>query len=189
MHHFRQARGARADHHHHGLRRFGHGGRGRPQRGLRVPAETVRPDGGPAGDRACDASSLSPPPRGSGGCPALPQDGEDPIVGHSAAIQEVFKRIALVAPSDACVHLRGESGTGKELAARAIHRYSRRSGRAVRGGERGLAEPVAGRKRAVRPRPRGVHRRRSAAQGSAGAGPRRHDLPGRSGRHPACRCK
>ena len=41
-------------------------------------------------------------------------------------MQEVFKRIALVAASDACVHLHGESGTGKELVARAIHRYSRR---------------------------------------------------------------
>ena len=49
------------------------------------------------------------------------------MIGTSPAMQEVFKRIALVAPSDACVHLRGESGTGKELAARAIHRYSRRS--------------------------------------------------------------
>jgi two-component system nitrogen regulation response regulator GlnG len=52
---------------------------------------------------------------------------EGPIVGSSPAMQEVFKRIALVAPSDACVHLRGESGTGKELAARAVHRYSRRA--------------------------------------------------------------
>ena len=42
-------------------------------------------------------------------------------------MQEVFKRIALVAPSDACVHVRGESGTGKEMVARAIHRYSRRA--------------------------------------------------------------
>ena len=58
--------------------------------------------------------------------PRAAADGQEPIVGHSSAIQEVFKRIALVAPSDACVHLRGESGTGKELAARAIHRYSRR---------------------------------------------------------------
>lgn len=58
---------------------------------------------------------------------SLAASGDEPIVGHSAAIQEVFKRIALVAPSDACVHLRGDSGTGKELAARAIHRYSRRS--------------------------------------------------------------
>ena len=61
-------------------------------------------------------------------CRTSPPTATRPIVGHSAAIQEVFKRIALVAPSDACVHLRGESGTGKELAARAIHRYSRRSG-------------------------------------------------------------
>jgi two-component system nitrogen regulation response regulator GlnG len=59
---------------------------------------------------------------------SLAPDSEGPIVGHSAAIQEVFKRIAVVAPTDACVHLRGESGTGKELAARAIHHYSRRSG-------------------------------------------------------------
>jgi len=49
------------------------------------------------------------------------------IVGHSPVMQEVFKRIAMVAPSEACVHLHGESGSGKELAARAIHHYSRRS--------------------------------------------------------------
>jgi two-component system nitrogen regulation response regulator GlnG len=49
------------------------------------------------------------------------------IVGTSAAMQEVFKRIALVAASETCVHVRGESGTGKELAARAIHRHSRRA--------------------------------------------------------------
>ena len=51
----------------------------------------------------------------------------DRLVGRSAAMQEVFKRIALVAASDACVHLHGESGSGKEVAARAIHRYSARA--------------------------------------------------------------
>jgi two-component system, NtrC family, nitrogen regulation response regulator GlnG len=56
-----------------------------------------------------------------------PKDPAGLIVGASPPVQEVFKRIALVAPSDACVHIRGESGTGKELAARAIHRYSRRA--------------------------------------------------------------
>jgi two-component system, NtrC family, nitrogen regulation response regulator GlnG len=55
------------------------------------------------------------------------RDPEHEIVGSSAAIQGVFKRIAVVAPTEACVHLRGESGTGKELVARAIHRYSRRA--------------------------------------------------------------
>ncbi len=49
------------------------------------------------------------------------------IVGSSPAMQEVFKRIALVAAAETCVHIRGESGTGKELAARAIHRHSRRA--------------------------------------------------------------
>jgi two-component system nitrogen regulation response regulator GlnG len=48
------------------------------------------------------------------------------LVGRSAAMQEVFKRIALVAGSEACVHLSGESGTGKELIARAVHQFSRR---------------------------------------------------------------
>lgn len=49
------------------------------------------------------------------------------LVGRSAVMQGVFRQIALVAPTDACVHLVGESGTGKELVAEAIHRYSRRA--------------------------------------------------------------
>jgi two-component system nitrogen regulation response regulator GlnG len=53
-------------------------------------------------------------------------DRQQEIVGSSPPMQEVFRRIALVAASDACVHLRGESGTGKELVARAIHHYGRR---------------------------------------------------------------
>jgi two-component system nitrogen regulation response regulator GlnG len=55
--------------------------------------------------------------------------GPEEIVGRSAAMQIVFKRIALVASRDACVLITGESGTGKELAARAIHRYSARRDR------------------------------------------------------------
>jgi two-component system, NtrC family, nitrogen regulation response regulator GlnG len=51
------------------------------------------------------------------------------IVGTSPAMQIVFKRIALVAPRDACVLITGESGTGKELVARALHRYSTRRDR------------------------------------------------------------
>lgn len=51
----------------------------------------------------------------------------DGLVGRTPVMQEVFKRIALVAPSNACVMLSGESGSGKELVARAIHRYSHRS--------------------------------------------------------------
>ena len=51
------------------------------------------------------------------------------IIGVSPAMQQVFKRIALVAPHDACVLITGESGTGKELVARAVHRYSSRRDR------------------------------------------------------------
>ncbi len=55
----------------------------------------------------------------------LPPEGF--LVGSSPAMQEVFKRIALVSPSSACVLLAGESGTGKELAARAIHQFGPRA--------------------------------------------------------------
>ncbi|MGF1580622.1 MAG: sigma-54-dependent transcriptional regulator [Gemmataceae bacterium] len=48
------------------------------------------------------------------------------IVGRSAPMQGVFKRIALVAARDSCVLITGESGTGKEIVAQAIHRYSSR---------------------------------------------------------------
>jgi DNA-binding NtrC family response regulator len=49
------------------------------------------------------------------------------IVGRSPVMQEVFKKIAAVAASDATVLLTGESGTGKELLARAVHYNSGRS--------------------------------------------------------------
>ncbi len=50
----------------------------------------------------------------------------DAIVGTGPAMQGVFKRIALVAPTEACVLITGESGTGKELVARAVHAHSSR---------------------------------------------------------------
>jgi PAS domain S-box-containing protein len=52
------------------------------------------------------------------------------IVGTSPALQALLSRISKVAPSDSTVLVTGETGTGKELVARAIHRRSRRSGRA-----------------------------------------------------------
>ena len=42
-------------------------------------------------------------------------------------MQEIYKMIGQVAPSDVTVLLRGESGTGKELLARAIYQHSLRS--------------------------------------------------------------
>lgn len=49
------------------------------------------------------------------------------IVGRTAQMRGILERLALVAPTQAAVLISGESGTGKELAARAIHRLSRRS--------------------------------------------------------------
>lgn len=69
----------------------------------------------------------SPPDAPTSEATATAEDASSELVGRSPAMQEVFKRIALVAPSNACVHLFGESGTGKELVARAIHRHSRRA--------------------------------------------------------------
>jgi PAS domain S-box-containing protein len=48
------------------------------------------------------------------------------LVGRSAPMQEVYRRLRLAAQSDVTVLLTGESGTGKELAASAIHTLSDR---------------------------------------------------------------
>jgi nitrogen regulation protein NR(I) len=55
------------------------------------------------------------------------EEEEERIVGSSSKMQEVYKMIGQVAPSDVTVLLRGESGTGKELIARAIYHHSLRS--------------------------------------------------------------
>src|SRR5580693_300199 len=52
------------------------------------------------------------------------------IVGPSKQLKTVLARVARVAPTDSTVLIAGETGTGKELIARAVHKRSRRSGRA-----------------------------------------------------------
>jgi formate hydrogenlyase transcriptional activator len=55
------------------------------------------------------------------------------IVGSSEALRKVLHQVAKVAPSDSTVLILGETGTGKELIARAIHKRSKRAGRAFIG--------------------------------------------------------
>jgi DNA-binding NtrC family response regulator len=69
----------------------------------------------------------------SGGSMLSDSDASTPIgpmfegmIGPSTAMQEVFARIARVAPTSAPVLIIGESGTGKELVAQALHNQSRR---------------------------------------------------------------
>lgn len=52
---------------------------------------------------------------------------EDEMVGQSPAMLELKEALARVAPTSAWVLITGENGTGKELAARAVHRGSKRA--------------------------------------------------------------
>ncbi|MGQ0637070.1 MAG: sigma 54-interacting transcriptional regulator [Planctomycetaceae bacterium] len=49
------------------------------------------------------------------------------VIGRSAAMRGVFRRVRQIAPHNVNVYLGGESGTGKELVATQIHRLSQRA--------------------------------------------------------------
>ncbi|HEX2229345.1 MAG TPA: sigma 54-interacting transcriptional regulator [Candidatus Binatia bacterium] len=53
----------------------------------------------------------------------------DEIIGQSAPLREVLRKIEQVAPTDATILINGETGTGKELLARAVHSRSKRNSR------------------------------------------------------------
>ncbi|HEY9538647.1 MAG TPA: nitrogen regulation protein NR(I) [Kiloniellaceae bacterium] len=55
-------------------------------------------------------------------------DGEEqlPLIGRSPAMQEIYRVLARLMPTDLTVMIYGESGTGKELVARALHDYGKR---------------------------------------------------------------
>lgn len=53
--------------------------------------------------------------------------GIENIIANSPAMQQVYRMIDKVAPTDSTVLIRGESGTGKDLVAQALHHKSLRS--------------------------------------------------------------
>jgi len=57
--------------------------------------------------------------------------GHAEIVGGSAALAQVLRRVQQVAETDTVVLITGETGTGKELIARAIHKLSKRKDRVM----------------------------------------------------------
>ncbi|WP_198375430.1 nitrogen regulation protein NR(I) [Neoroseomonas rubea] len=70
--------------------------------------------------------ALAAPPAASPGG-AEEEAGEKlPLVGRSAAMQEIYRTVARLTTTDLTVMITGESGTGKELVARALHDYGKR---------------------------------------------------------------
>jgi two-component system, NtrC family, nitrogen regulation response regulator GlnG len=68
-----------------------------------------------------------PPARADGTAEAAANPAEEiPLVGRSAAMQDVYRVLARLMNTDLTVMITGESGTGKELVARALHDFGRR---------------------------------------------------------------
>jgi two-component system nitrogen regulation response regulator GlnG len=66
-------------------------------------------------------------PRKAAPRPRQEGPGEDlPLIGRSAAMQEIYRVVARLTQTDLTVMITGESGTGKELVARALHEYGKR---------------------------------------------------------------
>src|SRR5688500_16566990 len=70
--------------------------------------------------------ALSEPKRPQGGAQPDEQPESMPLVGRSAAMQDIYRMLARMMQTDLTVKITGESGTGKELVARALHEYGRR---------------------------------------------------------------
>ncbi|MEM9122686.1 MAG: nitrogen regulation protein NR(I), partial [Pseudomonadota bacterium] len=52
-----------------------------------------------------------------------------PLIGRSAAMQDIYRVMARLMQTDLTVMISGESGTGKELVARALHDFGKRRGK------------------------------------------------------------
>lgn len=72
--------------------------------------------------------AMAEPKRKAIGAPQPDENAESmPLVGRSAAMQEIYRVLARLMQTDLTVTISGESGTGKELVARALHEFGRRA--------------------------------------------------------------
>jgi two-component system nitrogen regulation response regulator GlnG len=72
------------------------------------------------------ALSRRPNARTRSAAAAAEREERMPLIGRSAAMQEVYRILARVAATDLTVLIEGESGAGKERVARALHDFSKR---------------------------------------------------------------
>jgi transcriptional regulator with GAF, ATPase, and Fis domain len=85
----------------------------------------------PRSECSCEKLALpslprSEPARSRAPDPQLEREDFPTIVGQSAAIRALCRRIGSIAKSDVTVLIQGESGTGKEIVANAVHAHSHR---------------------------------------------------------------
>jgi two-component system nitrogen regulation response regulator GlnG len=73
-----------------------------------------------------DRALTTPRPRAPGGVQSGEFDEDLPLIGRSAAMQEIYRVMARLMGTNLTVMIVGESGTGKELVARALHDYGKR---------------------------------------------------------------
>lgn len=76
--------------------------------------------------KALSAPKLSTQNTGAPVTSPVPEEGELPLIGRSAPMQEIYRIMARLMSTDLTVMITGESGTGKELIARAMHEYGKR---------------------------------------------------------------
>jgi len=67
-----------------------------------------------------------PAKNGAASAEPEPDEGNLPLIGRSAAMQDIYRVLARLMGTDLTVMISGESGTGKELVARALHDYGKR---------------------------------------------------------------
>jgi two-component system nitrogen regulation response regulator GlnG len=72
------------------------------------------------------ALTIKPDAKSRASAAAAEKEERLPLIGRSAAMQEVYRVLARVAATDLTVLIEGEFGAGKERVARAIHGFSRR---------------------------------------------------------------